>query len=150
VCGSQWLLAAVHSVLQTSQRELICCLLFPSWFINNPKFRQAYCSACHLISLWFLVRLIPRLWRWRRYVPPKRRLTFNGLHSSVFQKTECITITVLRTSNPTYCIPIFFQISLYLCFNKRTIYPMKSLDFSIYLHGRSKPVTVVRGRYGPL
>jgi hypothetical protein len=27
-------------------------------------------------------------WRWRRHVPPKRRLIFNGLHGVIFQKTE--------------------------------------------------------------
>jgi hypothetical protein len=33
------------------------------------------CSACHLLSRWFLARLILPPWRWKRYVPPKRRLT---------------------------------------------------------------------------
>jgi hypothetical protein len=33
--------------------------------------------ACHLLSRWFLARFILRPWRWRRHVPPKRRLTFN-------------------------------------------------------------------------
>jgi hypothetical protein len=35
----------------------------------------ADCSACHLLSRWYLARLI-RPWRWRRYVPPKCRLTY--------------------------------------------------------------------------
>jgi hypothetical protein len=42
--------------------------------------------ACHLISRRFLARLILRPWRWRRYVPPKRRLTFSGLHGVISQK----------------------------------------------------------------
>jgi hypothetical protein len=33
VCDSQWVLA-IHSVLQASQREMICCLLFPSCFLS--------------------------------------------------------------------------------------------------------------------
>jgi hypothetical protein len=37
-------------------------------------------SACHLLSLWFRAQIIFRPWRWRRYVPPKRRLTLNELH----------------------------------------------------------------------
>jgi hypothetical protein len=42
----------------------------------------------HMLSPCFLARLILWFWRWRRYVPPKRRLTFNGLqgvisHSSI-------------------------------------------------------------------
>jgi hypothetical protein len=36
--------------------------------------------ACHLISCWFLARLIFWPWKWGRSVPPKRRSTFNGLH----------------------------------------------------------------------
>jgi hypothetical protein len=42
-----------------------------SWARNQQS------SACHLLSYWFLTRLILRPWRWRRYIPPKRRLTFN-------------------------------------------------------------------------
>jgi hypothetical protein len=45
-------------------------------------------SACHLLSRWFLARLILRPWRWRLYVPPKRRLTFNGLHGTILQKIK--------------------------------------------------------------
>jgi hypothetical protein len=40
-------------------------------------------------------------WIWRRYVPPKRRLTFNGLHGVISQKTELFTTTSVRNSNPT-------------------------------------------------
>jgi hypothetical protein len=35
--------------------------------------------SLHLLSRWFLARLIPLPWRWRWYVPPKLPLTFNGL-----------------------------------------------------------------------
>jgi hypothetical protein len=37
--------------------------------------------------------------RWRRYIPPKRRLTFNGLHGVISQKTVHFIITAMRTSN---------------------------------------------------
>jgi hypothetical protein len=43
-------------------------------------------STCHLLSRWFLARIIVRPWRRRRYVPPKRRLTPNGLHGIISQK----------------------------------------------------------------
>jgi hypothetical protein len=36
-----------------------------------------------------------------RYVPPKHRLTFNGLHSVISQKIVLFITTTLRTSNPT-------------------------------------------------
>jgi hypothetical protein len=42
--------------------------------------------ACHLLSRWFLARLILRPWKWRRYAPPKHRLAFNGLHCVISQK----------------------------------------------------------------
>jgi hypothetical protein len=37
-------------------------------------------------SLWFLAWFILQSWRWRRHVPPKRLLTFNGLHAVVSQQ----------------------------------------------------------------
>jgi hypothetical protein len=40
----------------------------------------------HLLSRWFLARLILQPWRWRRYVPPEHRLTLNGLRSVISQK----------------------------------------------------------------
>jgi hypothetical protein len=53
------------------------------------------------LSRWFLARHIFRPWRWRRYVPPKRRLTFNGLHSIMSQKMVLFITTVVSISNPT-------------------------------------------------
>jgi hypothetical protein len=50
----------------------------------------------------FLLNLFCRPWRWRLYVPPKRLLTFNGLHGVIFQKTVLFMTTAVRTSNPTY------------------------------------------------
>jgi hypothetical protein len=41
---------------------------------------------CHLLSPWYHSRLILWPWRWRRYVPPKRRLTFSELHGVISQK----------------------------------------------------------------
>jgi hypothetical protein len=51
-------------------------------------------AACR----WYLAPLI-RPWRWRRYVPPKRRLTFNRLHGVISQKTELFITTGVRTTN---------------------------------------------------
>jgi hypothetical protein len=74
-----------------------CSLLIVNRLIGGTR-----CSACHLLSRWFLCRLILRPWRWRRYVPPKRRLTFNGLHI-ISQKIVRFITTIVRTSDPTYC-----------------------------------------------
>jgi hypothetical protein len=51
----------------------------------------------HLLSRWYLARLIWP-WRWRRYAPPKRRLTVNGLHGIKSQK-----IVLLRTLHNHRC-----------------------------------------------
>jgi hypothetical protein len=40
-------------------------------------------SACHLLSRSFL-----RSWKWKRHVPPKRRLTVNGLHGVISHENE--------------------------------------------------------------
>jgi hypothetical protein len=43
-----------------------------------------------------------------KYVPPKRRLVYNGLHVITSQKTELFITTIVRTSNPvrTSFIPV--------------------------------------------
>jgi hypothetical protein len=38
----------------------------------------------------FLAWLSLRSWRWKRHVPPKRQLTFTGLHGVTFQKTYLV------------------------------------------------------------
>jgi hypothetical protein len=52
---------------------------------------------------------------WRRFVPPKRRVIFNGLHGVISQKIELFIATAVRTSNPTYAkitqVVFSFQIS---------------------------------------
>jgi hypothetical protein len=47
-----------------------------------------------------LLNLFLRPWRWRRYVPPKRRLTLNGLHNVISQKLLLFITTAVKTSNP--------------------------------------------------
>jgi hypothetical protein len=54
------------------------------------------------VPRWFLTRLILRPLSRRRHVPPKRRLTFNGLHCVISQKIELFLTTAVRTSNPTW------------------------------------------------
>jgi hypothetical protein len=73
---------------------LFLLLLFLCW----------YCCCCccvcvQVLSPWFLAQLIFRPWRWRRYVPPKRRLTLNGLHGVICQKMVLFITAAVRTSN---------------------------------------------------
>jgi hypothetical protein len=49
----------------------------PSYIIQNSR-----PANCHLLSRWYLVRLIWP-WRRRRYIPPKHWLTFIRLHGVI-------------------------------------------------------------------
>jgi hypothetical protein len=54
-----------------------------------PDFRLVYFSAYSTLKM-------------GRCVPPKRRLTFNGLHDIISQKILFFITTAVRTSNPAY------------------------------------------------
>jgi hypothetical protein len=51
------------------------------------------------LPLWTHVASWP--WRWRRYIAPNCRLTFNRLHRVIYQKKVLFITTALRTSDPT-------------------------------------------------
>jgi hypothetical protein len=57
---------------------------------NKTSKKQAWnkSSVFHLISRWFIALLIYRHWRRRWHSLPKRRLTLDGLHEVIFQKTK--------------------------------------------------------------
>jgi hypothetical protein len=58
------------------------------------------------------------LWR---HVPPKRRLTFNGLHGAIPNEIELFITTTVRISNPAYCkqfhknFHLIFRTSMLIC-----------------------------------
>jgi hypothetical protein len=56
----------------------------------NGRFGGTYCLHLQLATCFHpgsLLRLFFRPWRWRRYVALKSRLTLNGLHGVISQKT---------------------------------------------------------------
>jgi hypothetical protein len=65
---------------------------------NESKKKPAWKQA---VSRRFLTRLILLPWRWRRHAPPKRRLTFSGLHGVICPKLELLVTTVVKNSNAT-------------------------------------------------
>jgi hypothetical protein len=81
--------------------------------VNRP-FEVKYGRISHLLSGLYLALLI-RPWWWRRYFPPKRRFTFNGLHGVIFQKIVFFITTAVRTSSPTY-VSFRFFLSFFLPF----------------------------------
>jgi hypothetical protein len=72
-----------------------------SQWIRTWRVSSQAAGACHLLTYWFLLKLFLRPWRWRRYVPPKRRLQLNRLHDVTSQKTILFITTAVKTSNPT-------------------------------------------------
>jgi hypothetical protein len=89
-----------------------CHLHLHSWRISRERNQ---CESRWQAELWFLPRRILRPWRWRRCVPLKRRLTFNGLHGILSQKIVSFITTTVRTSNPTWlwlsvCLVCFLQL----------------------------------------
>jgi hypothetical protein len=95
---SHWLSSLVHPANE-NRAPFSTDLLYP---IYTLVFRLTGYSACHLLTCWFLLKLIPLPWRWRRYVPPKRRLQLNGLHGVTSQMMILFITTTVKTSNPTW------------------------------------------------
>jgi hypothetical protein len=72
-------------------KSTIFCDVTPCSPLSQPTFRRNISppssgsnNKSSKIPAWS--RLILRHWKWRRHVPPKRQLTFNGLHGVIFQK----------------------------------------------------------------
>jgi hypothetical protein len=78
-------------------------------------------------SHWFLAWLALRPWRWRWHVLLKCRLTFDGLHSIILQKTELL-IVLLSLQQDDGKFPI------YLCIGLITHLCCTSLDISNTLY----------------
>jgi hypothetical protein len=70
-----------------------CRLYLQSRSISKSRNHEVGSKQSPVLA-WHIIR--PRLWR--RNVPPKRRLTFYGLHDIISH----YTYTAVRTSNPTY------------------------------------------------
>jgi hypothetical protein len=73
------------------------CTIFWDITPRSPLKALFLSPAFTLFSCW----LIFRPWTWRRYVPPKSRLTFNGLQGIISQKMVLFITTDVRTPNPT-------------------------------------------------
>jgi hypothetical protein len=82
-----------------------------------PETKKDSCNICFVTSIYFdygpvcshLLTLVPRSriflpWRWRQYVPPKRRFT-QYPHGATSQKTAFFIVTAMKISN----LPIFFM-----------------------------------------
>jgi hypothetical protein len=114
------------------------------WAVESkPTFRRnkSQRSSCLLLSRCILAPLILRPCRWRRYVHPRRRLTFSGLHALISQMIILFVTTVVRTSNPII-------ISIILMFSQ--LWWWRKAYYTLCCHviyfGRSSPLA----KYLPL
>jgi hypothetical protein len=82
------------SVAQTIWRWMVEWRVSSSGIWRHVVRRVA--PACSLVC-WTILRP----WRWRRYVPPKRRVQLYGLHGVIYQKKILFKTTAVKTSNPT-------------------------------------------------
>jgi hypothetical protein len=57
-------------------------------------------------SYWFLAWLTLQHWRWRRHIPPKRRLAFNGLHGDIPENRDlnCIKLRCYTSWTSHLCL----------------------------------------------
>jgi hypothetical protein len=67
--------------------------------LQGQKISRKQEISVNLLSRWAPARLIFRPWKWKRYVPSKRRLTLNGLHGVISQTMVLFITTAVRTSN---------------------------------------------------
>jgi hypothetical protein len=75
-------------------------------------------------------RLILPPWRWRRYVPPKRRLTFNGLHGVISQKVVS-TLHLHVCTDRDAVFPVRQEADLYTLFSS-----------ALYFKGTNVPTSI--------
>jgi hypothetical protein len=70
----------------------------PSWRSKNKSRNKPL--LVHIL-LRFFAWLLLRPWRWRKSVPPKRRLTLKDLQGVISQEVEFFITNAVRTSNST-------------------------------------------------
>jgi hypothetical protein len=103
---------------------------------RRNRFSKNQQASKQVASRRFLLNLLLRPWKWRRYVPPKRRLKLNGLHDVISQKMITLQWTmVFRThtkiteqltkdfwtqaKNTEICVIIYMYVSVsHIIFNQ--------------------------------
>jgi hypothetical protein len=113
ICRSIILCSAFLVIKVVAGTEVLTAVVMKSNIFRRTT-PCSLCCACHLLSRWYIARVRP--WRWRRYVPSKRRLT---------QRTtgRCIPedSSTLQSSCSSYkrkaCYHCTTWISVILCIN---------------------------------
>jgi hypothetical protein len=96
----RWAGVSMRAILLPSTSLTIHLLFYnlapPSSGYQHEAGSKRLCLT--LASCWFLAWIILRPRRRRRHIPPKRRLTFNGLHGVISMKTEFFIRIILSLS----------------------------------------------------
>jgi hypothetical protein len=113
--GSQrwlWRVLSCWDITPYSPLKVNCHFGGTYRFHHQDRINRA--RYCHLFSRWYLALLI-LLWRCRRYVPLKRRLTFNGLYGVISQKTALFTrLFSLRSEVDIWRDAVYTSVYLFL------------------------------------
>jgi hypothetical protein len=88
-------------------------------FKVNRRFGGTYCFHLEVLSCWHLVRIIRQL-RWRRHIPPKRLLIFNGLHGVISHKHRCdnlksyeLAFVCYRVTEPFLLVRVVLRVPMW-------------------------------------
>jgi hypothetical protein len=84
-----------------SSASNITIVSYYSTIIMLSVYVACRCSACHLLSCWFLAQPILRPWRWRRHAPPKRRLCLSPAFTLVSCSANSSTLKMETCSSET-------------------------------------------------
>jgi hypothetical protein len=93
-----------YEIWKQNSRVIICSEQFRVcriWGFHSGGYEEyqllGYNDTCLLTG--FLLNLFLLPWWWRRYVPPKRLLTLNGLHGVISQKLILFILGYYSTRN---------------------------------------------------
>jgi hypothetical protein len=89
---------------RTTKKMLVASILA----LLSNGYKQRLPLACSLLC-WTILQP----WRWRRYVPPKRRVPLNALHGVIPQKKILFNVSTVYCW-PTACMSQYKQFSIYM------------------------------------
>jgi hypothetical protein len=103
-CKDPWKVANAKLATLQLTHCVPASMRFPFVSLNTPHEEVCWLQqSCRRFEGTYRLKLVPcsrifQPWRWRRYVPPKRRFTQDP-HGATSQKTAFFIVTAVKTSN---------------------------------------------------
>jgi hypothetical protein len=97
--------------LYKESRNLVGCEVLRVVVMKSTIFWDVMCFASHLLSYWHLSQLILQIWKLRWYVPPRCRLTSNGLHGIISQQILAFKTEIYLHINKFWITVCFWHYS---------------------------------------